>query len=157
MITGGEIIAVGSSSMAQNFGTSSTQYSFLYGFSQMQKQGSSIILTDSEGVELFQYTPQKDYQSVLISLPELKEDTIYYLTSGENEKVEITLESTISNIGIKGFGIGGMGRPENRGNGEMPQMPQSQEGMEAMPQRPERGDRGLKGNKEMEIPENPSM
>ena len=143
--------------MAQNFGTSSTQYSFLYGFSQMQKQGSSIILTDSEGVELFQYTPQKDYQSVLISLPELKEDTIYYLTSGENEKVEITLESTISNIGIKGFGIGGMGRPENRGNGEMPQMPQSQEGMEAMPQRPERGDRGLKGNKEMEIPENPSM
>ncbi len=157
VITGGEIIAVGSSSMAQNFGTSSTQYSFLYGFSQMQKQGSSIILTDSEGVELFQYTPQKDYQSVLISLPELKEDTIYYLTSGENEKVEITLESTISNIGIKGFGIGGMGRPENRGNGEMPQMPQSQEGMEAMPQRPERGDRGLKGNKEMEIPENPSM
>ena len=39
-----------------------------------------------------------------------KEDTIYYLTSGENEKVEITLESTISNIGIKGFGIGGMSK-----------------------------------------------
>lgn len=157
IITGGQIIAVGSLGMAQNFGTSSTQCAFLYGFTEIQKQGSTITLTDSEGAELFQYTPIKDYQSLILSLPELKEGNVYYLSSGESEKIEITLETTISSIGTSGFGRGGMGTPGNRGNGERQfnkdmeggEMGIPPEGMEneSIRQRPENGEREF--NKEI--------
>lgn len=92
IITGGIVAAVGSSGMAQSFGETSTQYSFMQVLTESQKAGAKISVKDSTGKELLNYTPEKDYDCVVISSPDLKKGAIYTLTAG-TETADITLES----------------------------------------------------------------
>jgi hypothetical protein len=66
-ITGGVLIAAGSTGMAQNFGSDSTQGSILYNFSSEQSGGTSVTLTDGDGNVLASFTPEKQFQSVVVS------------------------------------------------------------------------------------------
>ncbi len=110
-ITGGIFAAAGASGMQQNFGTDSTQGSILATVSDASA-GTSITLTDESGNELFSWTPDVSYSSVLISIPELAEGSTYTLTTGETT-TEIAMDSLI--YGSEGgmFGMGG----GDRGNG----------------------------------------
>jgi len=89
-ITGGVFIAAGSSGMAQNFGTDSTQGSIL--INSTQSQNSSITLTDSEGALLLTYTPEKQYNSVVVSTPDVVIDNEYTLTLGSESQSAIMTE-----------------------------------------------------------------
>lgn len=103
-ITGGILVAVGSSGMAQNFGTGSTQGSILLNFSAGSK--SAVTLTDAAGNVLVSYTPSKTYNSVVISCPGLVKGDSYTVSAcGQNSTV--TLSSLIYG---SGSGMGG-GQP----------------------------------------------
>lgn len=99
-ISGGIFVAAGTSGMAQNFGEDSTQGVMLVNV-DAQETGAPIILTAGDGSELISYTPEKEYNSVIISCPEITTGETYTLTAG-NSTQEITMDRLI-------YGTGGMG------------------------------------------------
>ncbi len=109
-ISGGIIVATGSAGMAQGFGATSTQCSLLYNFTSSVEAETAVILTNSEGNEVIRFVPGKQYQSVVISSPELIQGETYTLTCGK-QTAEITL-SSIATSGGQSIGMGprGMGR-----------------------------------------------
>jgi hypothetical protein len=76
-ITGGFLLAVGSSGMAQAPGTSSTQYSILLNFNSPISAGTLINIQTSTGTVLFSFKPTKHYQSIVFSSPALTKGTTY--------------------------------------------------------------------------------
>lgn len=97
-ITGGTIVACGSSGMAENFGEeNSKQNSVLHNFDSKISSGTEVKVTDSNGNIILSYTPEKDYQSVVFSSPNLKNGT-YTITAGDISD-EITVDSVITSNG----------------------------------------------------------
>lgn len=108
-ITGGTVIAAGNIGMAQGFSESSTQYSLLYNLSSVSKGGTEIKLADEQGNVIASFAPDKDYQSVVISCPDLEKDKTYTLTCGE-QTAQITIDSIVTSNGNQGMGRpGGFG------------------------------------------------
>jgi len=115
-ITGGVLIAAGSTGMAENFGSDSTQGSILYNLSSAQDAGTSITLTDSAGNVLVSYTPAKQFQSVVVSAPGVKSGSTYTLAVGsQNTTIEMT--GIIYGSGSSGMGGNSAGVGKMPGNG----------------------------------------
>ena len=81
-ISGGYLVAVGSSGMAQAPSTTSTQYSIMYNFDSAQAAGTMVHIETESGEEVLTFVPAKQYQSVLLSSPELENGSTYVLYSG---------------------------------------------------------------------------
>lgn len=113
-ISGGIFAAAGASGMAQNFGDSSTQACILVNCSD--SQSGTIILKDSTGKELVSFASEKQYNSVLISTPEIKEGEMYTIDMGSETQ---TIEMTSLIYGTGGEGMG-MERPNKNMNGQPP-------------------------------------
>lgn len=114
-ITGGVVVAVGSSQMAQNFGSSSTQGSILVSVGS-QEAGSTVTLTDESRQELITFQAAKSFDSVAVSCPEITEGASYTLTAGTSEN-QITMDSLIYGSG-GGMGMGGGGGADRGDGGE---------------------------------------
>ena len=89
-VTGGFLIAAGSSGLAQAPGNSSTQNCVLVNFSSVQSAGDLFHIEASNGASLVTFEPSKGYQSLLFSSANLSTGASYsvYLggtTVGENE------------------------------------------------------------------------
>lgn len=155
-ITGGTIIAAGSSGMAQGFSEESTQNSMLIYYSEVQSANTLLNLSDADGNSIISFTPSKDYQTVVISTPDIKTNVTYALSSGgtvtgdatdgyygsqayaDGSKLyDITVESSVTTGGDEaasqsnqgGFGGkgGGMGeRPSGDFNGEGGKSPETE-------------------------------
>lgn len=126
-ITGGTIVAAGMSGMAQNFGSSSTQGSILLNVSS--RSSGAVTVKDSSGSVIISFTPEKEYNSVVISSPDIKKGETYTVTAaGESQTVEmsdIIYSSAGSATGNPGGGQnpgGGHGQtpPDNQNNGGTP-------------------------------------
>jgi hypothetical protein len=104
-ITGGIVIAAGASQMAMNFGSDSTQGSILV-TTNAQEAGTTVELKDSENKVLAAYTPEKTYDSVVISCPDITTDQTYTVTAG-TYTTDLTMDSLIYGEGSNGFGMGG--------------------------------------------------
>ena len=127
-ITGGTVIAAGSSGMAQSL-SSDTQGVALLTLSGTQSAGSAVTLKDANGALLASFTPEKPYSSVVISAPGMESGGTYAVACG-SESRSITLEGfAYSEDGFSGFGggkFGGMGsgfgggRPEGDFDGGRP-------------------------------------
>lgn len=105
-ITGGIVIAAGSSGMAQNFGDSSTQGSIMLNYQSFAS--GKISVSDSNGNVLAEYTPSKNYSSVVVSCPGLTKGGTYTVTAcGQSQSV--TLDSIIYGSGSMGGGQPGQG------------------------------------------------
>lgn len=105
-ITGGIVIAAGSSGMAQNFGDSSTQGSIMLTYQSFAS--GKISVADSSGNVLAEYTPSKNYSCVVVSCPGLTKGGTYTVTAcGQSQSV--TLDSIIYGSGSMGGGQGGHG------------------------------------------------
>lgn len=76
-ISGGFLLAVGSSGMAQAPGTGSSQYSVLLNLSSAKTAGTLVSFQTSDGKELFTFAPAKKYQSIAFSSPDLKSGSSY--------------------------------------------------------------------------------
>ena len=81
-LSGGTLIAAGSSGMTQAPSDTSSQHSINMTFSQTQQAGTIVHLEDSEGNTILTFAPSKNYQSVVISSPDLKDGGSYTLYSG---------------------------------------------------------------------------
>lgn len=110
-ITGGTLLGAGSSGMAEGFSDSSTQGSILYNLSGMQQAGTKVTLQDESGNVLAEFSPEKQFQSVYISLSSLAQGKTYTLLVGSEEySIELTA-ITYTNGG------GGMGGTMSGGHG----------------------------------------
>jgi len=76
-ITGGTLAIAGSSGMAQSPGDTSSQNSVTVYYSSVQKSGTLVTLSDSSGKPLLSFAPSKDYQSIVISSPELEQGSTH--------------------------------------------------------------------------------
>lgn len=81
-VSGGTLAAAGSSGMAQSPGSGSAQPSLTVFYSSSQPSGTLVSLTDPDGNLIFSFTPSKEYQSIVISTPQLATETSYTLSSG---------------------------------------------------------------------------
>lgn len=134
-VTGGIFAASGSSGMAQNFDSSSTQGVIMMNVEE-QEANTDIQLLDISGTELLRWTAEKNYSSVIVSIPDIQQEETYTLKVGTTEQ-SITMDSLVygnnspgdapgSNGGEKGgrkeSGMQGKpGKGQNSGNMEKPQ------------------------------------
>jgi hypothetical protein len=81
-LSGGTLAAAGTARMAQAPGNASTQATLMVYFSRTLRAGTSFHLTDSAGAHILSFTPEKDYQTVVISAPALKQGASYTVHSG---------------------------------------------------------------------------
>ena len=112
VITGGVVVAVGASGMAENFGTNSTQGSIMYNTSG---RSGDVVLRDADGNVLAQFSPSKSYSSVVVSAPGIESGKTYTLEAG-GQSVEIEMTSLIYGSG-SGMGMGGGGGGGRPGGG----------------------------------------
>ena len=89
-ISGGFLIAAGSAGMAQAPSVSSKQNSIHMVYSQVQQADTLIHLQDSQGNTVVTFEPEKNYQSIVISSPELKTGTTYTLYTGGKSTGELS-------------------------------------------------------------------
>jgi hypothetical protein len=82
VMTGGFLVAAGSSGMVQATSDTSTQAGVLMTYTKTQQAGTLLHLADSAGKNVITFAPTKNYQSVFISSPNVKKDTSYTLSSG---------------------------------------------------------------------------
>ena len=104
----------GSSGMAMNFGSESTQGSILASTGNASA-GTAVKLTDSSGNVIAEFTPTVSFQTVVISTPDITSDGTYILTVGDSTQ-EITMSGYIYGSGMGGGFGGGMGG-QHGGNG----------------------------------------
>ncbi len=83
-VTGGFLVAVGSAGMAQAPDASSTQYAALVTFPTVQPGGTLVHIADASGAAVLTFAPTKDYQSVVLCSPELKQGETYTVYTGGN-------------------------------------------------------------------------
>lgn len=119
-ISGGIVVAAGQSGMAANFCDGSTQGAILLNAQTTQQSGTDIVLLDSDGNELIQWTMMKGYDSAVVSCPEIVDGGTYTLKLG-TEETQITMDGLIygETAGMGGFG-GGHGGMKGGGRGEAP-------------------------------------
>ena len=109
-ISGGTLVAVGSSGMAESFSEDSKQASILYCMSESHKAGEKITLTDESGKELVSYTAAKTFNAVNISTPELTSSGKYTLKVGDSSyEIQMTSNSYSNGGGMGGGMMGGHG------------------------------------------------
>ena len=118
VITGGTVIMAGSSGMAMNFGSESTQGSILASTGNASA-GTAVKLTDSSGNVIAEFTPTVSFRTVVISTPDITSDGTYTLTVGDSTQ-EITMSGYIYGSGMGGGfggGFGGGNRPDGNNQG----------------------------------------
>ena len=139
-ISGGFLVAVGSSGMAQATSSDSTQYGVLYNYDDTQSAGTLISIQNQSGQSILTFAPTKDYQSVLFSSADIQNGETYTLTSGgsasgtaqdglydsttvsgASQVTSFTVSSIVTSLGAAGsmMGGGGGGRGGGGGGGGM--------------------------------------
>lgn len=106
VIAGGTLIALGASSMAENFGSTSTQCAFLVTMNSFGA-GETITITDSQGTVLCTGVTVKSANSVVFSSADLVVGETYTVTIGSTSATVTQSSTVVGNS--NGFG-GGFGR-----------------------------------------------
>lgn len=137
VITGGTLIAAGSSGMAQNVSSTSTQNTVMCYVSG--SAGTLFNISDKNGNSVVTYKPSKSYQCVLVSTSKLQTNTEYTVSvggactgesvnglytsgvySGGTSSATYTHSKTVTTAGNATGGMGGMGDMGGMGGGGRP-------------------------------------
>ena len=89
-LSGGTLIAVGSSGMAMAPGTTSTQYSMLVNFAMVQSAGTLIHIQGSTGTDTLTFAPVKEFQSIAFSSADLVAGATYDVYLGGSSSGTVT-------------------------------------------------------------------
>lgn len=109
VITSGEIIAIGSSGMAQGIGDNSTQYGMLVYLSNTYSSGTSISIRDTSDNEIISYTSMKSFSSIVFSSDKLIKNNTYNIYINDDLCDSVTISSintTSGNSSNMGMNIG---------------------------------------------------
>ena len=104
VVTGGIVAAAGAGGMAQNFGGDSTQGSILLNLSGFTT--GPVALKDASGNTLVSFSPEKSYNCVVLSCPEIADGETYTVEAG-GQNYTVTMDGLF--YGSGGFGGGMMG------------------------------------------------
>lgn len=115
-ISGGTVIACGSSGMAEGFDSSSSQGFIMQTVSA--QAGTVVTVKDADGNSLISENIPYSFSSVLISAPEMKLGDTCTLIVGDTE-TEITIDNSSTGGGFGGFGGGKMHGSNGFGNGQI--------------------------------------
>ncbi len=107
-VTGGTLIAVGSTGMAQNPSSGMTVYTIAGILRTTQAAGSTLSLTDATGKELLSYTSPKQYQHVIFCSNAIIDGQTYTVCVDGEAVQEVTVSSTITTFS-NDAGTGNMG------------------------------------------------
>ncbi len=133
-VTGGFLVAAGSSGMAQAPSASSTQYSVMVNLTSVQAAGTMVHVETQDGEAVLTFVPTKEYQSVVLCSPELENGSTYVVYAGGSSTGTVTdglysggtysagtqvTSFTISSM-ITGAGTFGGGFPGGPGGGMQP-------------------------------------
>lgn len=109
-LSGGTLIAAGSSGMLQTPSASSTQNTISLTFTNSQSAGTAISLKDASGQEIASYTPSKAFQNITISTPDIQTGATYTLTKNGADLTTVSPSSSVTSISEDGSAYsGGMG------------------------------------------------
>ena len=97
-ISGGTVIACGSSSMAEGFASSSTQCSILYNISSGTDAGIYLAVKDDAGTEILSWELPCSFSSALVSSPDMQIGETYTVSAGENEET-VSLSEISASLG----------------------------------------------------------
>ena len=126
VVTGGVFAASGSSGMAQGFGSSSTQGVIMVNVEE-QEANTDIVLLNSNGDEILSWTAEKEYSSVIISSPDIKNGETYTIKAGTAEQ-SITMDSLVYGNNSQGERFPGNGGEQgNRKEDGMQGKPEKRE------------------------------
>jgi hypothetical protein len=125
-ISSGYLVAAGSSGMAMAPGTSSTQYSVMLTFSSSQPADTMVHFETEDGEAILTFVPTKEYQSIVLSSPELQNGETYIVyTRGSStgtvtdglysggtytagtQITSFTISSVVTSAGSSGGGLPG--------------------------------------------------
>ena len=125
-ISGGTLVAAGSSGMAQLPGATSSQNSVIIYFTAAQSAGTLVHIQDSQGADVLTFAPVKDFQSLVLSSASLKTGETYTVYLGGNadgsvtdglyqggsyspgtQYTSFTVSSAATTVGSGGGGMGG--------------------------------------------------
>ncbi|MBP1929855.1 hypothetical protein J2741_002451 [Methanolinea mesophila] len=126
-ITGGYLLAAGSSGMAQAPGTSSSQCSVMITYASQQAAGTLVHIGTAGGADVLTFAPAKTYQSVVFSSPLLTRGAGYVVYSGGSSTGSAT-DGVYSGgaytpgTEIANFTISGTVTSIGSGNAQMPRM-----------------------------------
>lgn len=126
VVTGGVFAASGSSGMEQNFDSSSTQGVMMVNVEE-QEANTDIVLLNSNGDEILSWTAEKEYSSVIISSPDIKNGETYTIKAGTAEQ-SITMDSLVYGNNSQGERFPGNGGEQgNRKEDGMQGKPEKRE------------------------------
>lgn len=124
LISGGTLIAVGSSGMAQAPSATSTQNALMVYFSATQNAEQTVTLKDADGNVLLEHTPSKAYQTVVFSTSSLKIGSTYKVYVNGSEITSVTLADSVTTVSDNGQTItGGFGNPMTNPGGNRTKRP----------------------------------
>ena len=119
-ITKGVYVGAGSSGMFQTFSEDSSQNFINVYYDSTQAAGTTITLSDESQTKLIEFVAEKEFATVVISLPSLETGKTYTLKTCDTEQT-VTINSVSSSLGTSsgGFGDpgghGGFGEPHGGG------------------------------------------
>ena len=110
-VEGGTLLAIGSSGMAETFGETSTQCSFIETLSKTYPADTKVIVRALDGTVLVEHTSATSFDSVVFTDPALKVGESCELTVGD-DTLTVSIDAITNGEG-SGFGMpsfGGFGR-----------------------------------------------
>lgn len=81
-IEGGTLIAAGSSGMAMGVSDTSTQATIMMTFTNTQEAGTTVYVENSNGEQVVAVAPEKAFQTIVVSSPQLQASETYSLAFG---------------------------------------------------------------------------
>lgn len=125
-ITGGVLVAAGSSLMAQMPSSVEGSYCVSMTYASFVAGGTEVAIRNVNGDTVFSYTPSKDFNSIIIVSQDIKDGQTYTLYSDDQFVTEFSITDTMTVLaedgaasGMNGFQPEGMKRPEDGRNGQM--------------------------------------
>ncbi len=132
-VNGGTLVAAGMSAMAENPADTSKQNSVSATFDTTMNGGTLVTLSDSNGNEIISFAPQKSFDNIVISSPDIQTGMTYtfytggtssadqkyglYENGGYNsdgtESGNFTADSVTSYVGKQTGGFGGRGMKQS--------------------------------------------
>lgn len=111
IITGGTLLAIGSSGMAQGISSDSSIYGILVNLTKTYNSGDIITIEDEGGNQILSYTAVKNFSSICYSSNLLKKDNTYTIKINNEEIQTITINNISTTSGnIKGGDVQGVRR-----------------------------------------------
>ena len=97
-ISGGTVIACGSSSMAEAFDSTSSQCSIMYNVSSGMEEGTSLAVEDADGTVILSWEVPCSFSSAVLSSPDMQIGGTYTVIVGDSEET-VTLSEVSAAYG----------------------------------------------------------